>query len=186
MKSQLLKFPAVEVVYLVTLYTYSRYGCTGTHVCTHMSWTYFKREKKSSGTSRLRFFCIAFSFCDHPMVTGYSGKAVFLLISLGLSSLKYEDVTKRFLSFSQALTLWWTVNGIEVISSLFSDSDVWTKNKKWWPVATFWPERSRREVDISLSVINWIFVFPQHSLVEILPLNVMIWGGGTFERLLGH
>ena len=33
--------------------------------------------------------------------------------------------------------------------------------------------------------MNWMFVSPQNSYVETLILNVMVFGDGAFERLLG-
>lgn len=98
------KIPAVKVANLA-LYTCSRYECMGMCVYTHMFWTYFCRDKMSRD-NRSGSVYITFSFCDHPMAIGYSGKTVSLFFSsLSLSYLKYEDVTMCFLRLFLALSL---------------------------------------------------------------------------------
>ena len=74
------------------------------------------------------------------------------------------------------------------------NTDSWTfENKQiFLKVSTSCVEVARRKKETQISVplmsssMDWMFVFPHSSYVEILSPNVMISGGGAFGRWLGH
>ena len=41
-------------------------------------------------------------------------------------------------------------------------------------------------IQLLVTAMVWMFVFPPNSYVEILMPNVIVLGGGTFRRCLGH
>lgn len=73
------------------------------HVCTHMSWTYFSREKIVQGQVDPGLSVLLFLFVTIPRLSDILRKP-FYSFRLILSSLKHEDVNICFLRLSLAFT----------------------------------------------------------------------------------